>query len=359
MTAPNIIQTPVLPKSPRPIVIVGAGGIVRDAHLPAYKKVGFSVHGITDLAREKAEALAQEYAIPNVYHSTDEAVRHAPPDVVYDVAVPASATLSVLEALPAGSVVLMQKPMGENLQEARAIRDLCRERRLTAAVNFQLRYAPFIMAARSLIEQGVIGEVHDVEVRVLVNTPWHMWAFFETIPRVEILYHSVHYLDLVRSFLGEPQGIYAKTLKHPLQPKLASTRSALLLDYGEVTRATITANHGHSYGLRHQESYVKWEGTQGAIKAVMGLLLNYPKGMPDALEYCTTENGRLTEWRSVPLEGSWFPDGFIGTMSSLMCFAEGSSNALPTSVEDAYKTMALVEAAYLSNESGATPVSYE
>jgi predicted dehydrogenase len=358
MTAPKINQTVALPKLRRPIVIIGAGGIVRDAHLPAYKKAGFSIHGITDLVPEKAEALAHEYEIAHVYPSTEEAVRHAPPDAVFDIAVPASATRSILELLPGGSVVLMQKPMGEDIREARAICELCRERGLIAAVNFQLRYAPFIMAARSLIEQGVIGEVHDMEVRVLVNTPWHMWTFFETTPRVEILYHSVHYLDLMRSFLGEPRGIYAKTLKHPLQPKLASTRSAILLDYGEVTRATITANHGHNYGLRHQESYVKWEGTKGAIKAVMGLLLNYPRGMPETLEYCTTENGQLTEWRSVPLEGSWFPDGFIGTMSSLMCFAEGSSNALPTSVEDAYKTMALVEAAYLSSESGATLITF-
>jgi hypothetical protein len=102
---------------------------------------------------------------------------------------------------------------------------------------------------------------------------------------------------------------------------------------------------------------VKWEGTLGAIKATLGLLMNYPQGLPDALEVCTEENGELTEWQSVPLEGSWFPDAFIGTMGSLQCFVEGSSDTLPTAFEDAYKTMALVEAAYRSSAAGATPIA--
>ena len=37
-----------LPKNKKPIVIIGAGGIVSDAHLPAYKKANFPVRGIYD-----------------------------------------------------------------------------------------------------------------------------------------------------------------------------------------------------------------------------------------------------------------------------------------------------------------------
>ena len=38
----------VLPDHPRPIVLIGAGGIVRDAHLPAYAKAGFTVASLTN-----------------------------------------------------------------------------------------------------------------------------------------------------------------------------------------------------------------------------------------------------------------------------------------------------------------------
>ena len=44
----NLTTIISMPKSPMSIVIVGAGGIVSDAHLPAYKKAGFKVLGIFD-----------------------------------------------------------------------------------------------------------------------------------------------------------------------------------------------------------------------------------------------------------------------------------------------------------------------
>ncbi len=356
MATPAIVQRPELPRAARPIVLIGAGGIARDAHLPAYRKAGFPVAGVYDRDRDKAAALARDFGIGRVYGSLEEAVRESPAECVFDVAVPASAILPILRALPRGSVVLIQKPMGEDLAEARAIRDFCRQQALIAAINFQLRYAPYVLAARSLIEQGAIGEVHDMEVRVTVETPWHLWSFMRGIPRVEISYHSIHYLDLMRAFLGEPRGVYAKVTRHPSTVELAGTRSAIILDYGAVTRATITTNHHHVYGPRHQESYVKWEGTRGAIKATLGVLIDYPKGIPDVMEYCTTTGGELGSWQNVPLEGTWFPDAFVGTMSSVQRFAEGSAAVLPTSVEDAYHTMALVEAAYASSEHGATPI---
>ena len=34
-----------MPKNALPLVIIGAGGIVSDAHLPAYKKAGFEEIG--------------------------------------------------------------------------------------------------------------------------------------------------------------------------------------------------------------------------------------------------------------------------------------------------------------------------
>jgi predicted dehydrogenase len=210
-----------------------------------------------------------------------------------------------------------------------------------------------------MIAEGRIGKLHDMEVRVTVFTPWHLWTFLESIPRVEILYHSVHYVDLIRSFLGDPQGIYAKTTKHPKMEKLASTRSNLILDYGDTVRANITANHGHEFGLRHQESYVKWEGTEGAIKTRMGLSMDYPTGVPDESEFCVLQAGKPPEWTALEIEGTWFPDAFIGPMSDLMCFLDGTIDTLSTSVEDAYRTMAVVEAAYASSTLGGTPLSYD
>jgi predicted dehydrogenase len=348
-------QKPSLPRVPRPIVLIGAGGIAHDAHLPAYRKAGFPVVGIYDINRDRARSLACEFSIDRVFSSLESAA-DAPDQAVFDVAIPASEILKVLPYLPDGRGVLIQKPLGENLVDAREIVDLCSRKRLRAAVNFQLRYAPYVMAARNLIEQGALGELHDMEVRVTVYTPWHLWSFMQGITRVEILYHSIHYLDLLRSFLGEPRGVYAKTVKHPLSPKLASTKSSIILDYGDMVRACISANHGHAFGQRHQESFIKWEGSRGAILAKMGLLMNYPDGVADELEYCILGDSEPPRWESVSIEGSWFPDAFVGTMASVMRWLDDPNEKAATSVEDALRTMALVEAAYRSSEQGGEPV---
>jgi predicted dehydrogenase len=345
------------PKQSRfPIVLIGAGGIVRDAHLPAYRKAGFQVHSIYDLVPSRARALAKEFEIGCVALSLEEAVGSAPSNAIFDIALPASEFLPVLAQIPTGSTVLLQKPMGQNLKEASTIRELCRSQKLTAAVNFQLRRAPAVTEARAMIAEGRIGTLHDIEVRVNVYTPWHLWTFLEKTPRVEILYHSIHYIDLLRSFCGDPARVYAKTLKHPSSPKLAATRSNIILDYGDAVRANITTNHGHNFGLQHQESYVKWEGTEGAIKAQLGLSMNYPKGERDYLAVVKIGNER--DWEQIPVEGSWFPDAFAHTMQSLMDFVSGRSPTLATSVDDAYRTMAVVEAAYESNADGGTAVRY-
>lgn len=179
MTNYTIHQRAKLPTTVQPIVSIGAGGIVHDAHYPAYRKAGFEIIGLFDPNTECAEMMADKFDVPHIFTSIDHAASQTPSNAVFDVAVPASAILDVLYQLPNERAVLIQKPMGENLGEAREIRTLCEKKGLTAAINFQMRYAPFVIAARSLIDQGIIGDVHDMEIRVTVYTPWHLWPFLQ------------------------------------------------------------------------------------------------------------------------------------------------------------------------------------
>ena len=351
-----------LPKTLQPVFIIGAGSIVNEAHIPAYKIAGFPVEGIFDLNVDKARSTADKFGIPNVFSSLAEMVESATGKVVYDVALPGDAIIETLQQLPDHIAVLMQKPMGNNLEEAKKILQLTRNKNQIAAVNFQLRFAPFINAARGMIEQGLIGELCDIEINENVYTPWHKWKFLYELPRVEILYHSIHFIDLVRNFLGNPTGMYAKTVKHPQMSELASVRSNIIMDYGDYVRANILTNHCHQFGLQNQQSYVKFEGTKGAIKITMGLLMAYPEGLPDKFEYVEWEEGKESVWKDLAIEGGWFPHAFIGSMAQLMLAAEGTIAKPSNSVEDCIYTMACVEAAYASSANGATPVelmSYE
>jgi predicted dehydrogenase len=337
------------PARPRPIVGIGAGGIVRDAHLPAYRAAGLPVAGLFDLDQPRARALAKEFDVPRVFGSLEEALDF--PDAVFDVALPPAALAAMLERLPVDAA-LLQKPMGVDLADATRILETCRRRKITAAVNFQLRFAPNMLALREAVERGSLGRIVECEVRVNCRMPWESWPFLAALERMEIAMHSIHYLDLVRSFLGEPARVFARTVRHPDAPTLASSRTTAILDYGEDIRCAVSTNHHHAHGPRHQASEIRLEGTQGAAVAVMGVNLDYPRGRPDALEIAE----RGGDWREIPLVGSWFPDAFRGTMSNVQRYLSGEDSVLHTSVEDAWRTMALVEACYDSDRSGGTPV---
>lgn len=346
----ELSQSWPVPACPRSIVCIGAGGIVEHAHLPAYRRLGFDVRGLFDVDVQRAERVSRNFEVGRVYASLADAV--AEKDVVFDLAVPARVVPSVVSQLPHGASVLIQKPLGENLEQAREIIQLCDARRLLSAVNFQLRFAPNMLALAALVRSGALGEIVDFEVRVNVHTPWQDWAFLAGIPRHEILYHSVHYLDLARSFLGDPRAVFSRAIRHPGLPDYSDTRSATILDYGDRCRALVSAFHAHAYGRSHQASELKLEGTRGVAVARMGVNLDYPRGEPDTLEVCFTDG----EWQSVPLRGSWFDHAFEGPMSNLQRYAAGEDSELWTRVSDAFRTMALVEACYRSSAADGTPL---
>lgn len=339
-----------LPAKPRPIVTFGAGSIVGDAHFPAYRKGGFAVAGVYDPDRAKAEKLAAAWNV-RAFRSVDEAA--ALPGAVFDLATPPARHAEVLEALPDGAPVLIQKPMGSDLAGASDILRICRRKKLTAAVNFQLRFAPMMLALKDAIRQGWLGEVVDFDAWLALATPWQLWSFLEGLPRIEIAMHSIHYLDAIRGILGDPRGVHAKTIGHPLH-KVAQTRTAAILDYGEQVRCALSINHDHKFGRRHQACEFRICGTEGAAYLQLGVNLDYPQGEPDILEIHPRGGN---EWVSVPLGGTWFPDAFVGRMANLQRFAAGEDEELVSSVEDAWNTMALVEAAYQSSAAPATPLA--
>ncbi len=354
----KIIYKPKLPIENRPIYIIGAGGIVKDAHLPAYRNIGFNVAGITNRTKKRATDLAKFFNIPKVFDTVEEMVEAAPKNAVFDLTLMPGQFVKTLELLPNEAVILIQKPMGNNYEQTLAILEVCRRKKLKAAINCQMRFAPYVMAAKHLINQGLIGELYDFEIRLTIHTPWEYFPNVMNHPRLEIQQHSIHYIDLIRSFLGNPKKVYSKTLANPAK-SMSSTRTTTIMDYGDSIRSIINTNHDHNFGEKNQESFVKWEGTKGAIKARIGLLLDYPHGKPDLFQYCILKEGKEPKWEEVALEGSWFPDAFVGSMASLMRYAEGSSKVLPTSVEDVAHSMAIVEAAYESNNTGGVPPNYD
>jgi predicted dehydrogenase len=212
-----------------------------------------------------------------------------------------------------------------------------------------------MMAARQLIESGRLGEMLEVEVHLNIFTPWHLFPFLLPMRRVEIAVHSIHYLDTIRALVGSPRGVFARSLPDPRAEGFAQTRTSVILDYDAPLRGIVSINHNHQGGRKFQSAWFRLEGTKGAAMVKLGVCYDYPRGEADELWVC--DNGGT--WEQIPLTGSWFIDAFKGPMRNLQRVAAGEDATLFSGVEDAFHTMALVEACFAAMEAPSIPVAQD
>lgn len=340
---------PKLPVNPNyGIGLVGAGQIVNQAHLPAYRKAGFRVLAIADQDHRAAAETAVRFEIPRVCDSVEELLG-VPSLEIVDIAVPARHNPELTKrVLQGGKHVLVQKPMAETVDQAEAmVRDAGAAGR-KLAVNHQMRWAPSVRAAADLLNRGFFGELLECNFQIEIRTAWDFWPWLQSHPYPEIYYHSIHYVDSLRGWMGDPTLLYASLAKHPASKCAGPTRNYTVFEYPGNLRASMLVNH-HSVAP-DDDLIAKFtiEGTEGRCEALIGLLLNYPTGRSDLL---TLSHRELTPAGSLRLElsGRWFPDAFIGPMSSLMDAITNDSEP-ETSGEEVLGTLRVIEAMRKSHE---------
>jgi predicted dehydrogenase len=332
------------PRTDYGIGIIGCGGIVNYAHLPAYKAHGLNILACYDLNHAAAQETAREHGIRTVYAVLDELLADPSIEIV-DIAVQPQAQPEIaIKALQAGKHLLCQKPLAVSYEDARGIVDAARTSGRKVAVNQQMRWAPGIAAAKDLIARGFIGQPTDAQIQVSATTPWHMWPWLAQSPRLEIQYHSIHYLDAMRHLFGDPEWVTSRHTRYPLQKARAETKTITVLDYTSGMQGLVAVNHNDESGDNY--AIFRFLGTEGVIKGTIGLMYNYPTGRPDTLQaHSNTFAPDL--WFDIKLEGLWVPDAFIGPMASLMEAIQTGGKPV-TDIEDNLCTLRMVDACYAS-----------
>jgi predicted dehydrogenase len=343
-TFPHLDYKPKLPKRlDRGIGIVGAGGIVNYAHLPAYKKAGFRVVGITDKNLELAERTAKQHGIPNVYATLDDLLHESDIEIV-DIAVyPSEQVEIVRQAAAAGKHLLCQKPFADDYAKAVRSVELAEQGRVKLAVNQQMRWDAGMRCTKLLIDDGWLGTPTYATIQVHCKTDWSLWPWIYRGKQLEIMFHSIHYVDSLRYLLGEPAHVFTSGSRAPQETTEAETKTLTVWEYSSGLQVLIDACHS----TWQDDAYAifRMEGTEGIIKGTIGLMYNYPTGRPDTLEFMSKRNSGY--WFSARLDSLWIPDAFIGPMASLMRAIEDGSEP-ETSGRDNLRTLQIVFAEYRS-----------
>src|SRR5258706_5090993 len=336
--------------APRPrrkdfrIGILGSGFIVNDCHLVAYRKAGFNPVAIASRNREHAKSVAQRHKIPKVYENYDELLDD-PTIEVLDIAVTTDRQLDLIQAACARKTVkgiLAQKPLGMNYAEAVEAVAACEKAGITLAMNQNMRYDHSVRAAKTLLENGIIGEpvFATIEIRGIPHLQdWHRKFGWLTLRIM-----SIHHLDTFRYWFGDPEGIYCSVRPDP-RTKFAHTDGicTYILEYGKGLRCvgiddtwTGPAKEGCPGDI-----YIKWriEGLNGLAIGDIGWCKD-PYTTPSTIRYASKGD---KHFQSPVWPESWFPDAFIGTMAQLLIALEDRTPPA-ISGRDNLKTMALVGA---------------
>lgn len=338
---PKVNYLPPKPKSYNPnIGIIGTGGI-SDYHLKNYRKMGFKVVAIANRTLSKAtERRDKYYPEADVYTDYRKILERRDIEVVDITPHPEDRIPIIKDALKAGKHVLSQKPFVLDLAEGKELVQLAQKKGVKLAVNQNGRWAPHFSYMREAVKSGLIGRPLSVDFSLQWDQTWITGnPAFENIHHMVLLDFAIHWFDIAASIMeGQvPESIYASTVKYGEQLYKPPALASCIINYPR-SQVRMAFNAHTRLG---EEDVTTIVGTKGTLRS-RGIGLN-----DQPLMEVYTEEGNV----KVPLEGSWFENGFQGTMGEFLCAIEEDREPV-NSAENNLKSLELCFAALQSADEG-------
>ena len=238
--------------------VVGMGGI-GDTHAASHQEDSLAdLRAVCDVVPERADAAAEKYGV-KAYYSLAEMLDATELDVV-DVCTSGYENGSwhfepVMEALPAGKNVLCEKPLSNDIEEAREMVRFAASQKLYLGCNLNHYFTPTAERARQYMDEGALGETlyllfkmgfnggeagYSLNKSPRFNQPYaHMKAFL------------THPLSVMRYFCGDITHLQTFATK----PGFRKNQGDLLLSVNSVH--VKFANDTVGYLLSHR-GYAVW-----------------------------------------------------------------------------------------------------
>ncbi|GAA2885774.1 putative dehydrogenase [Aminobacter niigataensis] len=341
VAAPDLAYRPPRPRTYAPrIALVGAGGI-SFAHLDAYRKAGFDVAVICNRTLAKAAERRDEF-FPNAAITDDLAAVLVRDDIeVLDITThPAEREGMIERALLAGKHVLSQKPYVLDLDTGERLADLAERQGVKLAVNQNGRWAPHLAWMREAVRTGLIGDLVSCHVSIHWNHGWIKGTPFEAIDDLVLYDFGVHWFDFLVSLIGDrATSVYATRARAAGQEARPPLLAQALVEF-DGGQASLGFDGATPFGPQDR-TYIA--GTGGSLSSTG----------PD-LGIQAVELTTMAGTARPALAGSWFNDGFAGTMGELLSAIEDGREPL-NGARANLRSLGLTFAAIASTHRG-TPV---
>ncbi|HEU5317355.1 MAG TPA: Gfo/Idh/MocA family oxidoreductase [Chloroflexota bacterium] len=319
--------------------VIGAGNIGK-THSRVYKGNPLAeLVAICDMDRARADAAAQEFGI-KAYYDVEELLRAEKPQMV-SVATAGTENGShhyqpTMQVLAAGVHVLVEKPISNDLSQAKEMVAEANRRGVCMAVDLNHRFTPATKLAKEKITSGELGQVLFVNMNLWIANRKDDPPYFH----LRAL-HS-HSVDVMRHMAGDVEKVQAFLTKGPGRNSWSNASINMRFTSGALGHLTGSYDmHGPD---RHSIERTEVGGTKGRVVIDNSTVDFYwfPHASKEAVHvhnaggmvsFSETFGTRLGRWLEQLSEGAK-PDEI-----------EGSG-------EEGLKALAVQEAAIRSHETG-------
>lgn len=139
--------------------VVGLGEIAGDFVATLHANTNQRVQAVGSRSVERADRFAAVHGIPNRYGDYRQLVEDPTVDIVYVASVNSEHRALAELAVGAGKHVLVEKPMGVNAEDTRAIAEAAQRAGVFAMEAMWSRFLPQTDVLRQLLDDGVLGDI--------------------------------------------------------------------------------------------------------------------------------------------------------------------------------------------------------
>lgn len=331
-------------------LIAGAGDIVKSRAGAAIAETDNSeIVAIFAPSVGKAEALAERFSIPQVYHDYDEALAKSGADAVY-IATPHHVHVEMaLKAIAAGKHFLCEKPLGINSEECRVLVEEVRRHPelVTSCSNYRL-FSNQFKETKRLIDSGEIGYLvggwaHDEEPYYNPsNAP-----LLKKYGKSPILGFGFYLINIVQALFGVPESVFASFSSFNCaekDPFDIDDFENIVFRFKGGRQFTLFLNFATQGPLRHSYEFccsrgrILWPGCPPHFNQPIKKIFGWQEcDVPESV--------------SKPADGkngnNWHRPMFQDFVDAVLTGGKASC-----SVESAYRTSVITEAIFKSVESG-------
>ncbi|MBV8037232.1 Gfo/Idh/MocA family oxidoreductase [Roseateles sp.] len=336
--------------------IVGVG-MIAAYHARAIRAASEAHHlhlaGVTGLDAESVRSFAAKHDVP--FHATDIDALLARPDVqVVCIATPSGAHLEpALKAIAAGKHVIIEKPIEITVQRADELIAAARARGVQLSAIFQARYGAGARLVKQTLDSGRLGRLSLASAYVKWHRKPEYYRGWKGTLALDgggaVMNQAIHAVNLLHWFAGMPTEVHGRTTRVVHQGIEAEDTACASFRFPSGALGVLEATTAAFPGW---ERRIELCGEFGSIALEDDRIVrwDFANEQPD------DEAIRARAAQQQAASGAGAPDqiNFDGHQRQIVEMADAirSGVPLPTPVEEARNTVALVCALYESARTG-------